>query len=150
MRLIILFFLLPIFLAGCSDSRPSQLQAAWLGEGQYSSSAGNADVKAQLEILDNGTYRFLILEPRVLMLAGMEEGTWAEAGGKVDLTPVEKPAGEKRSGLFSTTPRNFRPKTLTVEGDYSKLVISDDEFEMDFLLNEKATDKLVENGEITY
>ncbi len=134
---------------GSSPTGKASPQGAWLGEGEFQASAGSTTVKAQLEILNDGTYRFLILEPRVLMLAGMEKGHWTESNGALRLAPDEALSSERQlSVLAPQAPRNFRPKTLTISPGYTSLRIEDGQWKATFLPNEEPTTKLREKGEI--
>lgn len=127
-------------------SAAPQLEAAWLGTGQFAASMGDAAVKAQLEILTGGDYRFLILEPKALMLAGIEEGTWTREEQTLHLQPLTDE--KEKSGILRGAPRDFRPKTLAIAEDLSELVLQDDKMNMTFKLNEKASAKLRAEGEI--
>lgn len=134
-----------------SSSAPAQLEGAWLGTGQFTAAAGKMDMKAQLEILPSGEYRYLIIEPAVMMMAGMEEGNWTRNGDDVNLTPVEKAADDptkKKSVLFGAAPRNFQPKTLTIEGNFKSLKLDDGPAQLTFHQNEEATARLRERGEM--
>lgn len=134
-----------------SGSAPGQLEGAWLGTGQFNADAGKMDMKAQLEILPGGEYRFLIIEPPILMMAGMEEGNWTRTGDDVNLTPVEKPADDptkKKSILFGAAPRNFQPKTLKIEGNIKSLRLDDGPAQLVFHWNNEASERLRERGEL--
>lgn len=134
---------------GSSPTGKASPQGAWLGEGEFQASAGSTDVKAQLEILKDGTYRFLILEPRVLMLAGIEKGHWTESNGELRLAPDEALSSEGQlSVLAPQTPRNFRPKALAISPGYTSLRIEDGQWSATFLPNEEPTAKMREAGEI--
>lgn len=153
MRLAILsalIFLVSTAAIGCgergADPRTS-LDGAWLGEGTFHASAGEQGVKAQLELLSDGTYRFLIIEPRVLMLAGMEKGKWTVKGQQLDLAPEPAQTSEG-GGILSQAPRDFRPKTLTIESDMSALLLDDSKMDLRFTPNEEATKKLREKGDV--
>lgn len=142
--------------AACSKrSGPPQLEGAWLGQGEFSASAGSKTMKAQLEILSDGSYRFLILEPRVLMMAGVEKGDWVREGNRLTLTPVKEKEKEDKSNksvfetLRKTSPVELRVKQLTIADDLSALVLSDGPMELEFAPNEEATRKLIESGEVT-
>jgi hypothetical protein len=145
-----------ICLSSCGDRNgPPRLEGAWLGEGIYSTTAGSKDVKAQLEILSDGTYRFLILEPSVLMLTGMEKGNWTRDGSLLTLSPVNGKSEEKGDGksvfetLRKSSPENLRVKNLTLADDLSFLNLSDGPMELEFYPNAEATRKLEEAGEVT-
>lgn len=136
--------------AGCGDSGvggESGIEGAWLGEGTFHADAGTQDMKAQLEILSDGTYRFMVIEPRVLMLMGAEEGDWTRADRQLDLTPTNNDSGGG-GGLLARAPRNFQPKSLTIGEDNDALVLLDDKMEMRFEPNAEATKKLRQGGEV--
>lgn len=141
-----------LLLCGCGggEKEPPSLHGAWLGEGDFSSSHGKMAVKAQLEILADESYRFLILEPAILMAAGMEQGTWTLTDSSLDLHPAEETAEEEKEGfsLFGSAPRNFQPKTLTVAPGMKELSLRDGPMQLTFHRNRKATDVLRRNGEI--
>ena len=143
-------------LASCGKSSgPPRLEGAWLGEGEFSVSAGSKGVKAQLEILSDGTYRFLILEPRILMMAGVEKGNWSRDGELLTLTPVnEKKEGDdsKKSVLETlrkSSPEKLRVKKLIIADDLSSLTLSDGPLALQFTPNEEATQRLEEAGDVT-
>ncbi len=137
------------------DWEPS-LKAAWLGKGTFHSKYGKKMVTVQLELLDDNSYRWLFLEPKVLMFMGLEKGTWSRQGDQVHLepTPDEPPKklkpGQKPkvSTLMRGAPRNLQPKTVTIVGGYDKLLIKDAKLTIEFTLNQKATAKLLETGDI--
>ncbi len=132
-----------------------QLEGAWKGEGTFSASAGSMDAKAQLEILSDGTYRFLILEPKLLMLAGKEKGKWSREGVLLTLSPVNGKAEEDdaRKSVLETlresSPENLRVKQLTLADDLSSMNLSDGPMSLEFTPNAEATRKLEEAGEVT-
>lgn len=137
---------------------PTSVRGAWLGKGTFNASAGSTPVVAQLEVLKDGTYRFLIIEPRILALAGMETGTWTHANGTLELTPdEEKPAtpnpetGEKPSlmdAMRAGSPRELREKTLHVAQGFSSMSIDDEKMKLRFEPNPDATAKLQAAGDI--
>jgi len=146
--ILIVVTLLSFLITACS-SAPDTLHGAWLGEGKFTAARGSMDVRAQLEILPDGTYRFLVIEPGILALAGVENGKWQQDGNRVDLTPdVEEPGDESRSVLFQSAPRNFRPKTLEIKGNLRSLELADGPLQVTFKYNHKATGQLREAGEL--
>ena len=154
MKALTLFLILfVVCLTSCSE--PSQLEGAWLGEGTFSVSAGSKKVKAQLEILSDGTYRFLILEPRILMITGMEKGTWSREGALLTLSPVNEKMkrDDSKKSVFSnlrkSSPAKLRVKQLTLVDGLSSMTLSDGPLELKFTPNVKATRKLEEAGEVS-
>lgn len=135
--------------SGCggpgSRGQPSE-EGAWLGEGTFHAAVGTEKVTAQLEILSDGTYRFLMLEPRVLMMMGVETGEWSRTDELLNLTPSGDQTGG--GGLFSQVPKDFRPKTLIIEPDNAAFLLKDEEMDMRFLPNPEATMQLRERGEV--
>jgi hypothetical protein len=113
------------------------------------------DVKAQLEILSDGTYRFLILEPKVLMLAGMEKGKGSREGALLTLSPFNGKAEEDDARksvlemLRKSSPENLRVKQLTLADDLRSMSLSDGPLELELTPNAEATRKLEEAGEVT-
>ncbi len=138
-----LFILSALFLSGCSERT---LLQAWLGEGEFTIRGRSLDVKAQLEILEDGTYRYLILEPGIIAMMGMETGTWQENGSDLDLSPNQ--GSTEAGGILGSTPRDFNPKTLSIEGNYSRLILDDGAMQITFKPNPEATKKLRANGEV--
>jgi len=150
--------------AGCdgmsSPALPTTLEGAWLGEGQFNTRAGSMDVKAQLELLSDGTYRYLILEPGVLAMMGDERGRWSRQGQTLTLTPGSAAAPPqtptatpndsvverlRQSGAASPRPA----KQLEIAGDLSDLRFDDGKLEITFTPNPAATAKLQAAGEVT-
>ena len=168
MKLAYLLLSLMVFLVACDKSTQPEsndtalrkpattLEAAWLGKGTFKSKYGTKDVTVQLELLSNHRYRHLILKPRVLMLTGLEQGTWSQDGDQVQLIPdSDKPKAKRKPGekpslrlLLQGAPRNLQPKTLTVVGHYKSLVIKDRKMDIEFKHNKKATAKLLASGDI--
>ena len=144
--------------ASAAAAAPTSVHGAWLGEGTFNAEAGTTEVTAQLELLSDGTYRFMILQPRVLALAGAEKGQWTTQGSTLHLKPdEEKPAtpnpqtGEKPSVmdvLRSSSPRELREKDLSVANDFSSLTLDDGKMQLRFRPNPTATAKLKAAGEI--
>jgi hypothetical protein len=149
-----------LLLTGCDgglgSSLPTTLEGAWLGEGQYSTRAGSMDVKAQLELLSDGTYRFLILEPGVLAMMGGEQGQWSRQGQTLTLTPAppKTPSATPDDSVFeqlrqssAASPRP--PKQLTVAGNLADLRLDEGKLAITFTPNPDATAKLRASGEVT-
>ena len=107
-----------------------------------------------MEILSDGTYRYLILEPRVLMLAGMEKGNWNREGELLTLSPAKEKAeddGAKKSvfeTLRKSSPENLREKQLSLADDLSTMSLSDGPMQLEFTPNAEATRKLEEAGDV--
>lgn len=147
-RLLLPIIMLAFILSACS-SGTTELPGAWLGEGKFNAAQGSMDVKAQLEILPDGTYRFLVIEPGILALAGVERGKWSQSGDLLNLTPdPEEQGDDNRSILFRSAPRNFQPKTLRVVGQIKSLELADGPMQVTFTHNPKATASLREAGEL--
>lgn len=138
---------------------PPRLEGAWLGEGTFSVSAGSKDVKAQLEILPDGSYRFLFLEPGILMMSGMEQGVWTREGEVLTLTPGDGKSDEEtaeeegvKDGVFETLrkspPKNLRVKQLKIGDDLGSMTMSDGPLELEFTPNPEATRKLEQAGDL--
>ncbi len=128
---------------------------AWLGEGTFSTRAGAADIQAQLEILSDGSYRFLIIKPTVLAMTGMETGSWTLDADQLILQPTaeqaDPEADEKGSVLQQirrASPAKLRIKSLQVTADFSVLELSDGPMQVTFLPNDEVTKKLIESGEV--
>ncbi len=136
-----------LLLTSCSNA-PDSLHGAWLGEGKFNAARGSMDVRAQVEFLPDGSYRFLVLEPGILALAGVENGKWTQNGDIVDLIPNVEEPGEQRSVLFGSAPRNFQPKLLLVESGLRSLKLDDGPMQITFKHNPEATAKLREAGEL--
>ncbi|MEX0794569.1 MAG: hypothetical protein WD045_15645 [Pirellulaceae bacterium] len=178
--ILLLGALLGIVLCGCgvgtAPTAPATLEGAWLGKGLFHAGAGDAEVTAQLELLSDGSYRYLILKPSILALTGMEEGAWQREGQTLTLAPGAKPnesadadaAGEaeteeielgpdgkpKLSSVFGalrkTNVQNATPpRTLTVADDLSHLTFDDGKLELTFTYNMKATASLKKRGDVT-
>ncbi|MCC5877943.1 MAG: hypothetical protein JJU11_17130 [Candidatus Sumerlaeia bacterium] len=153
---IIVFLALSLLGQGCSQGNegPGTLHGAWLGEGVFSSPYGQMDVKAQLELLGDNSYRFLVLEPPVLMMAGVEKGDWIFDGDSLELNPQEEPGeevGDQSASplqVLRSAPKNFRPKTLSVSPSLKELRLLDDQMDLTFQRNAVATKTLKEKGEI--
>ncbi len=162
---VLLLLCVGVLLTACDDgasprgsavAAPTSVEAAWIGEGTFRAQHGTAEVKAQLEVLSDGSYRMLFLEPKMLMLGGAEKGTWQKTGNKLVLTPTEEkptpPAeGEKPSvmdALRGGSPRELRVKELTVESDFSALSLSDGKMNIRFTPNAEATAKLKASGQL--
>jgi hypothetical protein len=157
---------LAVTLAGCENfsSTPKTLEGAWMGEGAFHSRMGQMDVKAQLELLSDGTYRYLILEPGILTMTGPENGDWQREDQTLTLTPVvERPdppaesedGGEESGksalqGLQKGFAASERPqKTLTIADNLSKLEMRDGKIRLTFKPNPEATAKLISAGEVS-
>lgn len=135
-----------ISIPACSKpGRTPALEGAWLGEGEFSASAGSVTVKAQLEILKDGTYRYLILEPRILALTGAESGTWSRDGQSLVLQPVNEKAEATETGtsvfgkLRESSPQDLRVKKMSIAGDLGSLTLSDGPMDIVFQPNPAAT-----------
>lgn len=167
MRIPLITFLTAFLFSVISCDKPGgppTLERAWLGEGTFSVSAGSKPMKAQLEILTDGTYRFMILEPRILMLTGIESGTWTRDGQLLTLQPVNEKAKTPTKGGASTdsskdsssvlktlrqsSPKNLRVKKLNIAADLSSLSLSDGPLDIEFKPNPEVTQKLKQSGEI--
>lgn len=149
-------------LAGCGDggaaTGPATLHGAWLGEGTFSARGRSVAVKAQLEILPDGRYRFLILEPAMLMLAGVEEGTWSRDEVTLALTPgtEAEPAEPDAEDAEPSVARMLRPsnaqsvraKSLAIGDDLSELLLDDHPLTLRFTPNAPATQKLRDAGQL--
>lgn len=136
---------------GPAISAPTVASAhgAWLGEGAFTAPEGTQEIKAQLELLQDGTYRFMVIEPRALMMVvGLEKGKWKLEGESLDLAPFpdQTSEGTGKLGALNSAPKNFRPKTLSVDGD--AFVLKDAQMNLRFSPNLKATEKLREVGDI--
>lgn len=170
MRFLVL--LLGIGLCGCGGGSavPATLEGAWLGKGLFHADAGDAEVTAQLELLSDGTYRYLILKPAILALTGLEEGTWHREGQSLTLIPgsaaVEEPGDSaeeeietnadgkpKLSSVFqklrqTNSQEPQPPRTLTIAEDLSHLTFDDGKLELTYTYNVKATANLRERGDV--
>lgn len=146
----IILFAFTITLAGCGSPDGNQrtgVDGAWLGKGTFASSHGSIEVKAQLELLSDGRYRFLILKPRILSLAGVELGTWQQTGQQIKLRPTANQTGSG-AGVLANMPKTFRTKILTTTPEYSSLDLDDGPMSIHFEPNPKATEKLRASGDI--
>lgn len=149
MKIPLIAFLAVVFISipACSKpGRPPALEGAWLGEGEFSASAGSVTVKTQLEILKDGTYRYLILEPRILALTGAESGTWSRDGQSLLLQPVNEKAEATETGTSASGKlRESSPLDLTesqkisIAGDLGSLNLSDGPMDIVFQTNPAAT-----------
>ena len=152
MRPFPLLILLATCLAVLSCGKPPTLEGAWLGEGTYSVSIGSKPVKAQLEILKDGSYRYLILEPGILALTGVEKGSWKREGTTLVLKPGEPAPPEEDSSVLGAlrrgSPKELRIKKLQISEDLKSLQQLDGALELEFRKNQKATAKLQKAGEI--
>jgi hypothetical protein len=144
------FLVALLLVAGCSnpDAHPTTVHGAWIGTGEFRAGQGKLDVRAQLEVLPNGRYRFLVLEPGLLAAVGAEIGDWTRNGNTLDLAPDEETHDPNRRGLLGSAPRNFRPKSLSVVGEVKSLELNDGPMTITFKPNPKATAKLREAGEL--
>lgn len=132
--------------ATVTQSAASPNHGAWLGEGTFRAQQGTQQVKAQLELLAGGTYRFMVIEPRVLMMVvGLEKGNWQRTDELLNLNPFPDQSNSN-GGVFNKAPKNFRPKSLTIDGD--TFLLQDDQMNLRFTPNPKATEKLAKRGEI--
>ena len=149
---LIMLFAFAFLLAACDNTAvtPDTLEGAWLGQGTFRTAAGDAQVKAQLELLADGSYRLLILEPAILALTGPETGTWASDEHNLTLTPL------------ATTPQNHTPspddppfqqlrtgsqptvKSLTIADNLAHLQLRDGPLRLTFKPNPAATAALRE------
>lgn len=145
--IISLLLLLPLFLGGCGASNPESEEGAWLGEGKFSAHGRALDVKAQMELLSDGTYRFFVMEPPILMMGGMETGEWVREGQRLDLVPTEDQVSEG-GGVLGSVPKTFRSKTMTIEEDNAAIVFKDGPMSMRFTPNPGVTKKLRESSEV--
>lgn len=145
------FILLTVLLlTGCSD--PGRIvgpqgEGAWLGEGTFQAGPGSLEVKGQLELLSDGTYRFLVLEPPLLMALGVESGTWTRTDHQLDLTPTKDQTGSGIAAI-AEVPKTFRPKSLTIEKGNAAMNLHDGPMNLRFVPNAEATKKLREQGEV--
>ncbi|MEX0887197.1 MAG: hypothetical protein WD009_12250 [Phycisphaeraceae bacterium] len=146
---------------GAWSSAPTTLEGAWLGEGTFHTRAGDADVTIQLELLSDGSYRYLILEPALLAMTGMETGTWARDADRLILTPTPAPAIDpadadadaEAGGVFEAlrrgSPQADRPdRTLTIADDLADLRFSSGRFNITFTPNREATAALRDAGDV--
>lgn len=110
-------------LVGCSGLGSSAKvgePGEYAGSGKFTSSAGSLDVKAQLDLSEEGTYQLLFLEPMPLTMFGIEEGNWVKEGDNVRLTPVAKKAKENAGvieQIGAATSSNRPEKLLTKKSD---------------------------------
>lgn len=177
MRLLML--LVAVGLCGCGGGAtakaPESLEGAWLGKGLFHAGAGDAEVTAQLELLSDGSYRYLILKPSILALTGLEEGAWQREGQTLTLSPGVEPKGADNSeasgeaeteeielgpdgkpklssvfgALRNTNGQNARPpRTLTVAEDRSQLTFDDGKLEITYTYNVKAAASLRKRGDV--
>lgn len=154
--LISLLFCLAVLTAcGSREEKASSVHGAWLGEGVFTSPHGTMAMRAQLELLSDGSYRMLVLDPPVLMIFGMEKGSWSHQDGSLHLNPIEEEVPENLDTestspirLLQSAPRNFQPKTLTTNRGLSRLSLDDGPMKLEFQRNREATRVLREKGEI--
>lgn len=142
-------------LLGCSlesNPLPTTLEGAWLGEGEFTASRGSMDMKAQLELLSDGSYRFVILEPGIMMLTGAETGVWSRESDELVLRPgtFERDAdGSVFQNLRdSDTEKAKAPKHLAVAHDLSELQFKDGPVTLTFRPNAEATAALRTAGDV--
>ncbi len=155
---------LALALAGCDRSSaklPATLEGAWIGDGTFRASVGEAEVQAQLELLSDGSYRFLVLKPAILALTGLERGTWSRNGPTLTLTPAPPPppaaddsAPKPEGSVFQQLRKGSAaaskpPKTLTIADDLRDLRFDDGKLALTFTPNPDATAKLRADGEVT-
>lgn len=165
-RINVLLVMCALITGGCSESETSSVKAsentatsstatvspdhgAWLGVGTFRATEGTQQIKAQLELLANGTYRFMVIEPRVLMLlVGLEKGKWQRTGKQLNLNPFPDQTSKDtgKPGILNKAPKNFRPKSLSIQGD--TFLLKDEQMDLQFEPNPKATEKLRKSGEI--
>ena len=149
------FCIASLLIVCCGKSgAPPALEGAWLGEGTFSAGAGELAVKAQLEILSDGSYRFLILEPGIMAMMGLESGKWIREGRSLTLQPKNEKSGgtEKDASVISklrqSSPENLRVKKLVIAEGLSSLQLIDGPLNIEFKPNLEARRKLKEAGEI--
>ncbi len=148
-----------LVLVGCDGGSraalPTTLEGAWRGAGQFTARGGSLDVTAQLELLSDGSYRLLILEPGVLAMAGAEGGTWSRQGPTLTLTPdpPQGPTATPDDSVFeqlrqssAASPRP--PKRLTIASDLADLRMDDGKLALTFTPDPDATAKLQAAGDV--
>ncbi|MEX0653712.1 MAG: hypothetical protein WD534_06485 [Phycisphaeraceae bacterium] len=151
----LLTLLLAGLLIGCdrSPAPPTTLEGAWLGEGEFRVSRGSQEVTAQLELLSDGSYRFLVLEPSIMALTGTERGVWSREGQTLTLTPgipERDPGGSVFQQLRDDSPDADRPpKTLVIAVDLADLQFDDGPMHLTFRPNPEATASLQAAGDVT-
>lgn len=149
--------LVAMLIGGCGDepgskAAPENLVGHWAGEGKFSARAGSMDVKAQLELNADQTYRMLILEPGILALTGPETGEWSRSGSAVTLTPTRPPKsdhadttvgpiqpGDSVLGKLreSSDPEDMPVKQLTLADDRTTLKLNDGKLSITFGYTQK-------------
>lgn len=143
--------MLSLVLGGCAAA-PTTVEGAWLGKGEFHTTYGSKDVVAQLELLSNGTYRFMILKPSLLALTGAEQGTWAAKAQSLVLTrDLVREEAAASSGVFSQLRKGSGatpPKKMTVSTDLLELKFNDGKMDLIFERNSEATEKLRASGEV--
>ncbi len=152
---------LVVMLTGCGESsvRPTTLEGAWLGDGAFHTSAGDAEAQAQLELLSDGSYRFLILKPNILALTGAERGTWSRTGQTLILTPAAPPPAAATGGTPNVSGSVFEqlrrggpakpPRSLVIADDLRDLRFNDGKLDLILTPNLDATAKLRATGDVT-
>lgn len=143
-------------ITGCDRSSasapPTTIEGAWLGDGEFRASRGTMAVKAQLELLSDGSYRYLILEPAILMLTGVETGTWTRDAQTLTLTPgvfERDESGSVFQHLRDSSPDASRPpRDLTIATNLADLRFRDSQLDLTFRYNHDATAELRASGEV--
>lgn len=131
-------------LTACNDqpAPPATLHGQWTGQGVFRTQAGNADVKAQLQLNEDNTYQYLILEPAVLALTGPETGTWTRNNNTLTLTPDAPPpppthdeGNPAPTSVFQALRAGSAqrpPQTLTIADNLTTLTQSDSKLQLTF------------------
>ena len=142
--------------SGC-ERGPKNLEGAWLGEGKFFD-LPRVVCRVQLELLGDGTYRFLVLQPGVLALAGPETGNWRQDGDRLHLEPFPPEAPDQSAPMVVNTEEKNplkimgsarkpgKPRELKIEKNLSALTLSDSMMDVSFKPNPEVSKKLAEEG----
>lgn len=138
--------------AGCSGaqndaapSAPSQAMSTnpsaiqYFGQGEFRARQGSIAVRARLELLPGDRYRFLILEPAMLAMTGVEEGVVERTAQGVILRPETTPpnpeANTQGGGSVFQSLREGSPgrvKTLTTQDNGASYQLADEGMHLRF------------------